>query len=80
MLDAVAGTLRGIRGAKSNAKVSMRTELTRATVTGPAAAVALAEQASDDLRAAGKVTGELAFTAGPGAELTVDAEVAPAPA
>jgi valyl-tRNA synthetase len=79
MLDAVAGTLRGIRGAKSNAKVSMRTELTRATVSGPAAAVVLAEQASDDLRAAGKVTGELAFTAGPGAELTVDAEVAPQP-
>jgi len=80
MLEAVAGTLRGIRGAKSTAKVSMRTELTRATVTGPAAAVALAEQASDDLRAAGKVTGELVFTAGPGPDLTVDAEVTPQPA
>ena len=80
MLEAVAGTLRGIRGAKSTAKVSMRTELTRATVTGPAAAVALAEQASDDLRAAGKVTGELVFTAGSGPDLTVDAEVTPQPA
>ena len=79
MLGAVAGTLRGIRGAKSTAKVSMRTELTRATVTGPAAAVALAEQASADLKSAGRVTGELRFTPGDGDELTVDAEVAPPP-
>ncbi len=78
MLSAVAGTLRGIRGAKSTAKVSMRTELSRATVTGPAEAVALAEQAADDLKAAGKVTGDLVFTPGESAEITVDAEIAPA--
>ena len=80
MLLAVAAALRGIRGAKSTAKVSMRTELSRATVTGPASAVRLAERASDDLRAAGKVTGELAFTAADDpsvTEITVDAEVAP---
>ena len=63
MLAAVAGTLRGIRGAKSQAKVSMRTELSRATVHGPAADVALARQAAEDLKAAGKVVGELAFEA-----------------
>src|SRR3954471_6565081 len=79
MLTAVAATLRGIRGAKSTAKVSMRTELLRATVTGPADAVALAEQAADDLRAAGKVTGDLLFSPGDQAEITVDAEVAPQP-
>jgi valyl-tRNA synthetase len=78
MLEAVAGALRGIRGAKSTAKVSMRTELTRVLVAGPADAVSLAEQAADDLRAAGKVTGDLSFTARPGSDLTVDAEVAPA--
>ncbi|QNN53401.1 valine--tRNA ligase [Nocardioides mesophilus] len=81
MLGAVAQTLTGIRGAKSQAKVSMRTELSRVVVSGPAATVALAEQAADDLRAAGRITGELLFTAdeqgGEGAELKVAAEVAP---
>ena len=79
MLAAVAGTLRGIRGAKSTAKVSMRTELSRATVSGPADAVALAERAADDLKAAGKISGDLTFTATDAAEITVDAEIAPAP-
>jgi valyl-tRNA synthetase len=76
MLLAVAAALRGIRGAKSTAKVSMRTELSRATVTGPADAVGLAQRAADDLRAAGKITGELVFAPGDGTEITVDAEVA----
>ena len=80
MLRAVAQTLGGIRGAKSQAKVSMRTELSRVAVTGPAAAVALAEKAADDLRAAGRITGALTFTpsdAPSATEITVDAEVAP---
>ncbi len=76
MLAAVAATLRGIRGAKSNAKVSMRTELSRAEVSGPESAVALAERASEDLRAAGKISGDLVFTVTEDAEITVDAEVA----
>ena len=54
MLAAVAGTLVGIRGAKSTAKVSMRTELSRADVRGPADALALAERAAADLKAAGQ--------------------------
>jgi valyl-tRNA synthetase len=76
MLSAVAATLRGIRGAKSNAKVSMRTELSRATVHGPADALELAERAGEDLRAAGKITGDLSFVADGSTEVTVDAEVA----
>ncbi len=79
MLGAVAAALGGIRGAKSQAKVSMRTELVRANVTGPAEAVALAQEAADDLRAAGRVTGELTFTPSSDTsvtDLTVDAEVA----
>jgi valyl-tRNA synthetase len=76
MLGAVAGALRGIRGAKSAAKVSMRTELARATVTGPAEALALAEQAADDLRASGRIVGDLAFTPDGSTEIAVDAELA----
>ena len=77
MLAAVAGTLAGIRGAKSQAKVSMRAELTSVTVTGPEQALRLAERAAQDLRAAGKVTGDLTFTpSANGEEITVDAEVA----
>jgi valyl-tRNA synthetase len=77
MLTAVAGALAGIRGAKSQAKVSMRTELTRATVSGPATAMALAEQAADDLRAAGKITGDLTFTPDDATEINVKTEIAP---
>jgi len=77
VLAAVGEALRGIRGAKSAAKVSMRAELSRVTVTGPPAAVALAEQAADDLRAAGKVTGDLTFigTDDLGSEITVETQV-----
>jgi valyl-tRNA synthetase len=76
LLGAVASALAGLRGVKSGAKVSMRTELSSATVTGPAAAVALARQGADDLRAAGKVTGALTFTEDEGSELRVTAEIA----
>jgi valyl-tRNA synthetase len=79
MLAAVAGTLVGIRGAKSNAKVSMRTELSRAEVSGPAAALALAAKASADLKAAGKIVGDLTFTPTDATVITVDAEIAPQP-
>jgi valyl-tRNA synthetase len=82
MLGAVAAALGGIRGAKSQAKVSMRTELVRVDVSGPADAVALAQKAADDLRAAGRITGELTFTPSSDesvSELTVDADVAPTP-
>jgi valyl-tRNA synthetase len=78
MLAAVSDVLAGIRGAKSQAKVKMRAELSAVAVTGPADAVALAEQAADDLRAAGNVTGELTFTKN-GTEIVVEAQIAPQP-
>ena len=54
MLGAVAATLAGIRGAKSTAKVSMRTELSRADVSGSGRPATLAERAAADLKAAGR--------------------------
>ncbi|GAB2881756.1 valine--tRNA ligase [Nocardioides pacificus] len=79
-LDAVAATLAGIRGAKSQAKVSMRAELSRVEVRGPAAAVAAAESAADDLRRTGRITGELVFTEDESAnEITVTADLAEPP-
>jgi valyl-tRNA synthetase len=78
VLDAVAAALTGIRGAKSAAKASMRAEVSRVAITGPAAAVRAAETAADDLRRAGKITGELSFTVDDSVEvLRVDAELAP---
>jgi valyl-tRNA synthetase len=77
LLDAVAAALIGIRGAKSQAKVSMKAPLARVEISGPAEQVALVEQAADDLRASGKVTGELVFSAVEGAtEISVAAELA----
>ncbi|MCM0619789.1 valine--tRNA ligase [Nocardioides bruguierae] len=80
VLDAVETVLGGIRGAKSQAKVKMRAPLSRVEVTGPAATVAAAEKAADDLRRTGTITGDLVFTAaGDDAEVSVSAELAEAP-
>ncbi|MCL8026476.1 valine--tRNA ligase [Nocardioides bruguierae] len=80
VLDAVETVLGGIRGAKSQAKVKMRAPLSRVEVTGPAATVAAAEKAADDLRRTGTITGDLVFTAaGDDAEVSVSAELAEVP-
>ena len=77
-LEAVSAALIGIRGAKSQAKVSMRHELTKVRISGPEALVRAAELAADDLRKTGKITGKLKFTVDDSAtELTVNAELAP---
>ena len=80
MVDSVAAALVGIRGAKSAAKVSMRAELSRVEISGPETLVRSAELAANDLRATGKVTGDLVFTVDESAaELTVTAELAETP-
>ena len=78
VLDAVAAALMGIRGAKSQAKVSMKAPLARVEISGPADQIALVEQAADDLRESGKIIGDLVFSPLDGAEeLSVQTELAP---
>jgi valyl-tRNA synthetase len=80
LLDAVAAVLMGIRGAKSQAKVSMRAPLARVEVAGPVELIEAASSAAADLRRAGHVTGELVFSPAEDAtEITVAAELAEVP-
>ncbi len=56
LLADVSATLIGIRGVKSNAKVSMKTELESVLVAGPDATVERLRSAEADLRAVGRIT------------------------
>lgn len=75
VLAAAAAVLAGIRGAKSVAKVSQKTEVTRVVVSGSADALDAAQSAIGDLRAAGNVTGEFTFVASD-TDLAVEAQLA----
>ncbi|MET1134225.1 MAG: valine--tRNA ligase [Aeromicrobium sp.] len=75
-LLAIAGeALAGIRGAKSTAKVSQRTEVTHVEISGDAATLDLLAAALPDVRAAGRVVGEVVTSPGDGA-LAVNATLA----
>jgi valyl-tRNA synthetase len=75
MIGVLGQALAGLRRAKSEAKVSMRTPVDAATIAGPEADVARVRLAQTDLVAAGKVGGELSF--GTAASLVVrDVELA----
>jgi valyl-tRNA synthetase len=76
VLDAVAAALVGIRGAKSQAKVSMRRELTAVEFTGLQATLDAVRLAEDDLRRAGRITADPTYVVGNGADLSVSATVA----
>ncbi len=75
VLDAVGEALAALRGIKSSAKVSMRTELTDAVVSGPATTLAQVGAASEDLCAALKVIGGLTLQESDGEALTARAQV-----
>ncbi len=77
LLTAIAAALVGIRGAKSQAKASMKTEVTRADFHAPESVLAGLRQVESDLRAVGKITGDLHWTASP-EPLAVDVELAAA--
>jgi valyl-tRNA synthetase len=79
LLPAVASALAGVRGAKSNAKVSQRTGVVRALVSAPTSLLELVAAGEADLRAAGRVA-DLQLKPSEGSEITVtDVELEPAP-
>ena len=59
VVAAAGSALAALRKVKSEAKVSMRTEIAAVTLTVPAAIAAWVELALDDVRAAGRITGDL---------------------
>ena len=65
--------LAGVRGAKSTAKVGMRTPVEQATVTGPEALWRRSASAERDLRAVGSITGDLDLVATTDGDIVVDA-------
>jgi valyl-tRNA synthetase len=71
LLDLVGVALSQVRGAKSTAQVSMRTEVARAVVRGPASDLDRLRLVADDLAATGHIA-DLAFEPAEGGDLTVD--------
>lgn len=76
LLDDLAAALVGIRGAKSQAKVSMKTEATRATFAGSEDVIARLLAAEDDLRAVGRISSPIEWRA-TGGPLEVTVELKP---
>jgi valyl-tRNA synthetase len=77
LLAAVSSVLVTIRGAKSQAKVSMRTEITEAHFSGSAAGLTHLRSVETDLRAVGHITGEMTWTETEG-PVSVEVSLAPA--
>ncbi len=61
LLDDLAAALAAVRGAKSSAKVSMKTEVTRAAFSGPAPTLARLRSIEADLRAVGRLVDEVTW-------------------
>ncbi|OYO20963.1 valine--tRNA ligase [Enemella dayhoffiae] len=78
LVDDVAAALIEIRGTKSNAKVSMKTPILAATITAPAESLTRLRAAETDLRAVGRITGEI--TLAEGEHIGVTAELGEPPA
>jgi valyl-tRNA synthetase len=71
LLPAVGDALSQVRKAKSEAQVSMRTDVEAATVRAPEPLVALVQQAADDLCSAGRIQ-QLTFEPSDGDALVVE--------
>ena len=75
LLEAVSSVLVAIRGAKSQAKVSMRTAITEAHFRGPAAVLAHLRSVEADLRAVGHIIGTVTWTEADGS-VSVEVDLA----
>ncbi|HMR50050.1 MAG TPA: valine--tRNA ligase, partial [Arachnia sp.] len=75
LLADLASALIAVRGAKSTAKVSMKTEVSQAAFAGPAATIARLHAIEADLRAVGRLVGEVSWSDAD-QPLTVDVELA----
>ncbi|RYV51736.1 valine--tRNA ligase [Pengzhenrongella frigida] len=82
LLGSAGAALAALRKVKSEAKVSMRTEIARAELVVPNGSATALETVAGDLRAAGRVVGDLVLVPGPdggeGVEVRV-AELLPTP-
>ena len=76
LLDDIAAVLMAIRGAKSRAQVKMRSEVAKAVVHGPQDALDRLRPISRDLRAVGRITGELEFVPNGGDQIAVKVTLA----
>ena len=76
VLSDVADALIGLRGAKSQAKVSMKTAITDVRVAAAEQTVTRLQQAVDDLVAVGRIEGDITWVPGNG-EVQVSATVVP---
>ncbi len=75
VLETTSEALAGVRGAKSAAKVSMRTQVSRVVLHGPDDRLRLIAEAVDDLRAAGRIVGDVVFEPTQQTGITVVADV-----
>jgi valyl-tRNA synthetase len=76
VLDAASEALIGIRRAKTDAKVSQRTPVASARITGPADAVSRLQLVAGDVGAAGRISA-LSFGDGSGGVAVTDVVLAP---
>ena len=61
MLGIVGEVLASLRGVKSEAQVSMKTPLVDVTFAGPTGHLEVVAAVEDDLRAVGRIVGELTY-------------------
>ncbi|MDO5627723.1 MAG: valine--tRNA ligase [Mobilicoccus sp.] len=78
MLTAVGQVLGGVRRAKSDAKVGMRATVTSVTIAGPDAALRQVRAVEADLRATGRIEGDITYASAEHVEVR-DAELVPPP-
>lgn len=71
LLQLAADVLAEIRGAKSVAKVGMKTEVTALNISAPAETVALLPHVMEDIKFAGRVTGAVSLQEGAAFEVEV---------